>query len=134
MPTEVFDLFVEYPIQKVDGELRLVTGVVLEPDEVDAQNDTITAEEIRIAAHRFLAEFNKTTEIGEMHVKFGKLGIELVESHITHEDTKIGGEFVKAGSWIMTVKVVSDKVWAAVKEGRLTGFSIGGFATITEPS
>ena len=118
---------------KRDDDQRLVTGIVLEPDEVDAQNDTISADVIEKAAHNFLKQFNSSTKMGLMHEKFDNLGIDLVESYVTKEDTPIGGNPVKAGSWLMTVRITSDKLWGDVKAGRLTGFSIGGIATI-DPS
>jgi hypothetical protein len=37
---------------------------------------------------------------------------------------------VKKGSWLMTVHVSSDKTWRDVKDGKITGFSIGGVATV----
>lgn len=126
----VFDISGYIPILKTEEERRLVTGIVLEPDEVDAQNDTIKARVIEEAAHKFLRKYNRSTEMGLMHSIFGNIGVELAESYVTHEDTVLGGQKVKAGSWLMTVKVISDKVWADVKSGKLTGFSIGGTAII----
>lgn len=125
---------VEYPIAKLDNELQLVTGIVLEPDEIDAQDDTISADEIREAAHNFLRSFNEQTELGLGHKMFGTIGLELAESWIAPFDFELEGEKVKAGSWIMTVKVLDLDIWAAIKAGELTGFSIGGTATVTTES
>lgn len=123
-----------------DGkEKRLVTGIALEPDEVDAQNDWERAEVIERAAHQFLRDYNKPpeeggTQLGYMHKEFGDIGIELVESSIAHADYHLGGKSdakkVKKGSWVVTVHVSSDKRWKEVKEGKLTGFSVGGIATV----
>ena len=38
------------------------------------------------------------------------------------------GEKVAAGSWLMTVRIHDDALWAAVKAGKYTGFSIRGTA------
>ena len=35
-------------------------------------------------------------------------------------------QVVKKGSWVISVKVISDRLWKMVKDGELTGFSIGG--------
>lgn len=118
------------PIQKVDKEKRLVTGVVLEPGEVDAQNDTISAEVIEKASIRFLARFNDKTQLGLMHKQFGDVGLELAHSWIALEPSKVGGKKVKKGSWLMTMRVVSDKLWQRVKKGEFAGFSVGGVATV----
>ena len=118
------------PVTKVDSDKRLVTGIVLEPDEVDAQNDTITKEVIERAAHKFLSAYNEATRMGLMHKIFGSIGVDLVESWLAPSDLKIGGQKVKEGSWIMTVKVQSNDLWQKVKRGEITGFSIGGVATV----
>jgi hypothetical protein len=135
-----FEIFV--PVYRVelrkgaDGqEKRLVTGVVLEPNVIDAQHDYEEPETIERAAHKFLMNYNKPvgqngTQLGLMHRAFGDLGIELVESYVAPAEFALGNEKVKKGSWIMTVHVTSDKVWSDVKAGKLTGFSIGGVATI----
>lgn len=124
------DLSLYVPITKADEDERLVTGVVLEPDEVDAQNDTISAETIKEAAHEFLSEYNRLTKLGLMHRMFGNLGINLVESWIAKGDFKLGEQDIKKGTWLMTVKVMDDALWKKVKSGQITGFSIGGNALV----
>jgi 2'-5' RNA ligase len=127
-----YEVQLQFPIAKAEGEQRLVYGIVLEPDEVDAQNDTIRAEGIQKTAHNFLAKYNRESEMGYMHQRLGDIGVDLVESYIAPMDFTIGEESVKKGSWLITVKVHDDKLWADVKSGRLTGFSIGGIATILD--
>lgn len=127
---ERWDAQIDIPIVKADDERREVTGIVLEPDEVDAQNDTVSAEVIKEAAHKFLARFNRGTRLGLMHKIFGEIGVELVESSITDVNNKVGGKKVKKGSWVITVKILDDAVWKKVKDGDITGFSIGGVATV----
>jgi site-specific DNA-adenine methylase len=117
--------------KSADGtEKRLVTGIALEPNETDAQGDWIKAEAIEKTAHDFLRNYNKTTGMGLMHKAFGDIGIELVESSIAPFDYKVGVKPVKKGSWVVTVHVSSDKRWEEVKNGTLTGFSVGGLATV----
>lgn len=127
---EKYEVSLQVPILKADEEQRLVTGIVLEPDEVDAQNDTITADVIEKAAHNFLARYNRGTKLGVMHKIFGEIGVELVESFIAREDMELGGQPVKKGSWLMTVKILEEPMWKKVKSGEITGFSIGGVATV----
>lgn len=120
----------EVPIMKVDEAKREITGIVLEPDEVDAQNDTIGEEVITQAAHHFLADYNRATQMGLMHRLFGGIGVELYESWIAREDSELEGQKVKKGSWLMTVHVLSDQLWERVQRKEITGFSIGGSATL----
>lgn len=117
------------PITKIDREKRLVTGVVLEPEEVDAHGDWERKETIERTAHNFLARYNAATRLGLMHKIFG-VDVELVESWIERSDTTINGKPVKAGSWLITVRVNDLVLWSKIKRGLITGFSIGGIATV----
>lgn len=111
------------------GEKRLVYGIVLQPEVVDAQDDVISELEIETAAHAWLAGYNRENELGLMHKVFGDLGIELVQSYIAPVAFELGGKHVRKGTWIIVVRVVDDELWKLVKSGELTGFSIGGVAT-----
>jgi len=120
------------PVIKTDEDEKIVTGIVLEPDEVDAQGDTISKEAIKEAAHKFLSKFNKDTELGFMHKAFGDLGMGLIESWVAREDSDFGGSPVKSGSWLMSVQVSdNEKLWEKIKSGEIAGFSIGGVARVS---
>ena len=110
---------------KAEAEERVVIGVVLEPDEVDAQGDTISKEEIKNAAYRFMEEFAVS---GIQHKEFAGGRLKILESWIAPQDITIGDQVVKEGTWMMTKRVVDDDLWAAAKAGKFTGFSIGGSA------
>lgn len=112
-----------------ESEERFVYGIVLEPDGVDAQDDTISAPEIRTAAHKFMEDFQN---LGLQHMRFINGKAKILESFIAPEDVRIGGELVKKGTWMFGVRVLDDNIWKAIKEGLITGFSIGGSA-IREP-
>lgn len=128
--------FLVYTEKATSGsDRRLVTGIVLEPNVIDAQLDFEKPEVIERAAHRFVANYNRSsvdggTIIGLMHQKFNNVGVELVESYIAPSDFHLGGsskeKLVHKGSWVMTVHVLDDKLWKDVKDGKLTGFSVGG--------
>lgn len=119
------------PVLKVNAEEKSVTGVVLEPETVDAQLDIISEAVIQKAAENFLAKFNKATKLGLMHKNFSKK-FELLQSYIMPSDMTIGSTIVKKGSWIMKVRVIDNQVWKQVKEGKITGFSIGGKAKVIQ--
>jgi DNA adenine methylase len=107
------------------GDERYVLGIVLEPETVDAQEDIYSAAEIRSAAHRFMEEFQ---DVGLMHKMRVNGAVKIVESYLAPEDLSIGERAIKKGTWLLGVRVLSDALWTDVKEGRLTGFSIGGSA------
>lgn len=119
------DAVVTWSFTKQDEAKRVVTGPVLVPNVVDLQGDFEFAEDIEEAAFKFMED---ARNIGEMHTKFGNIGIP-VESWIAREPIFVdkGSEFkiFPKGTWMMSVKVTDDKVWEKVRNGELTGFSIG---------
>lgn len=104
---------------------RFVLGIVLEPEVVDAQGDIYSADEIRQAAHRFMEEFGG---LGLMHRLAVNDQVKVLESYVAPVDFEIAGVPVKKGTWLLGVRVLSDELWEQVKDGKLTGFSIGGSA------
>ncbi len=107
------------------GDERYVLGVVLEPETVDKQQDIYSHDEVRNTAHQYLVE---SRTIGLMHRGEINEKVQVLESYLAPVDFDIGGEPVKKGSWLLGVRVLDDALWAAVKRGDLTGFSIGGSA------
>jgi len=122
------DLFV--PIAKIDTDRQIVTGIVLEPGEVDAQNDTVSDEVIERASINFLSRYNSETQLGLMHKAFGDIGLQLAASWVALTNQTLGKKKVKRGSWLMSMKVIDSKLWERVKKGEFTGFSIGGVAKV----
>lgn len=108
---------------------RFVLGVVLEPDGVDAQDDTISEKEIAKTAHKFMERFQN---IGLMHEELA-MGVRILESYLAPVEFEVDDRTVKKGTWLLAVRVHSDKIWKAIKEGTFTGFSIGGSA-IRDPA
>ncbi|MGI5865531.1 MAG: XkdF-like putative serine protease domain-containing protein [Myxococcales bacterium] len=111
---------------------RYVLGIVLEPEVVDAQGDIYSADEIRAAAHRFREEFGG---LGLMHRLRVNDQVKVLESYLAPTDFTVGDITVRKGTWLLAVRVLSDELWERVKNGDLTGFSIGGSARrVPEPA
>ena len=115
------------PLTKATKDEQTVTGVVLQPDVVDAHGDIVKASVIRKAAHNFLDSYNMVTKLGLQHKDFKKQ-FQLLESYVAPQDIVLGGNTVKEGSWVIVVKILDSKIWEKVKKGEITGFSIGGKA------
>ncbi|MBX9884282.1 MAG: hypothetical protein K2X68_04845, partial [Novosphingobium sp.] len=130
------DLEVAVRVLKRDGaadtgggaqEERFVFGVILVPDDVDAQSDTYTADDVRKACHSFMEFFG-----GRMKVMHrgrpidGK--VKVLENYVTKQAERHGGETFPAGTWMLGIRVIADDLWRMVKSGEFNGFSIGGTA------
>jgi site-specific DNA-adenine methylase len=107
------------------GEEHYVLGIVLEPETVDAQNDIYSAAEVREAAHRFMQEYQN---VGLMHRDLVNGKVKILESYLTPAAFEISGAQIRKGTWLLAVRIVDDALWAQVKNGELTGLSIGGSA------
>lgn len=90
----------------------------------DGARDYFTAEEVRKAASTFM----KSLDSGIMHVD-GTFGhVTITESFIWPDgapDWDVDGTIVKSGDWLVG-GILDDDAWAAVKAGRLTGWSPQG--------
>jgi len=112
-------------ILKQGEELRLVLGIVLEPETVDLQEDIYSADEIRKTAHNFMADYHGQGN-GFMHNSKGEKGLRIVESYLAPIDMVVNKEKIKKGTWLMGTMVLDDKIWEMVKNGKITGYSVGG--------
>ena len=119
------DFELEIPIFKLNDDDHEVAGVVYEPDVIDAQGDSANADEIRKAAHKFLED---SRTIGLMHKEDAGPRAKLVESYIVPDNMRYGNQVIKKGSWVIVVKVTDNELWKAIKDGSITGFSMGGTA------
>ncbi|MFI8678796.1 XkdF-like putative serine protease domain-containing protein [Bacillus thuringiensis] len=118
----------QVPILKTEEEKQLVTGVVYEPDVEDSHGDKMTAEEIEKAAYTFMENYQ---HIDKQHDEIAGKGT-VVENWIAKSDMTVGEQEVKAGTWLMTVRVDDADTWEEIKKGEVTGFSMGGFGERVE--
>lgn len=110
---------------KKGEELRIATGIVLEPETVDGQGDIFSEEEVRKTAHSFLSNYYGQGN-GWMHKTYGSAKMKIVESYIAPVDMTINGEVVKKGSWLMSTLFLDEEIWKGVKEKQINGYSIRG--------
>jgi len=130
------------PISKADSEKQIVYGIVLDPYQIDSQDDWVPPRAIEETAHRWLAE---SRVIGLDHSD--KANAFPVESYMVpyppgeydkamaNEPHKaytmpFGDDVVHSGSWVLGTKL-GDSEWSKVKEGELNAYSIGGYGNRT---
>ena len=105
-------------IKKTDDDLRLATGAVYSPGIIDSHGDVMSAEEILKMAHNFMRG-NRNHMVDVSHDN-NLYGCHIVESYIARDDDPL---FIP-GSWVCTVHVPDDDIWAQIKAGELNGFSM----------
>lgn len=111
-------------------ELRVVTGIVMDPVNIDAFGNRVPDKDfIERVAFGFMERFQR---VGTDH-KLSSAGgtvvnpkLVVVESYIARQKHKVFGTEVPEGAWILSVKVLDDEVWDRVKRGELNGFSLEG--------
>jgi hypothetical protein len=113
------------PIFKANAHKQIVYSVVLSPNEIDAQDDFMDAEDIEKTAHRYLAN---SRVIGSGHSK--PIKAYPVESFIAPQDFEVDGQYghqtVTKGSWVLGVKIDDPDEWQKVVDGEYQGVSVGG--------
>ncbi len=126
---EILSKAIKVVRKDVSEEERYVLGIVLEPLKEmgtnDVQQDTYSAAEVRKACYLWMEKYGT---LGLQHQIALSGQVKVLENWIAPDDCVIGGQQVVKGTWLMGVRVVDDNLWQAVKDGTLTGFSIGGKA------
>jgi DNA adenine methylase len=54
--------------------------------------------------------------------------VKILESYLAPAPFALDGMQIRKGTWLLAVRVLDDELWAQIKTGDLTGFSIGGSA------
>jgi uracil-DNA glycosylase family 4 len=127
-------------VAKAAQDKQIVYGVVLDPYEVDTQDEWSPPAMIEETAHGYL---KRSRVVGREHTR--KAPSEVVESWVeqypTHEEYRaalalqphkafvrpFGSDVIHSGAWAMGVHL-GDTEWEAYQRGEITGFSIGGFS------
>lgn len=112
----------QVPILKTDETKRIVTGIVYEPDVLDAHDEFMTEGEIEKAAHLFMKEFRQVDKQHDFTSGYG----EVIESWVAKSEMKLEDQDIKKGTWLMSVHVTDDDTWEGIQKGEITGFSMGG--------
>lgn len=119
-------------IFKVDKKRHIVYGVVMEPDTVDTDNQFQNVEEVAKAFYKFQEKAVKHYDIQHNHEYTIDDEIIVVEKYLSPVDFTVeeSGEEIKKGTWVEGWKILSEPLWKAVEDGKLTGFSIEGYGFI----
>lgn len=119
------EITLEVSFKKIDEEEKTVTGIVYEPNVVDAQGDFMKADTIRKMAHHWMEKYQKYRESHNKDIDAED--VRVIESFIAPVTYAVGTEIVGAGSWVLTTKIQNEELWKKVKDGELNAYSIGGY-------
>ena len=128
----------------ISDERRVLMGVALIPDKPIYRNDpemgeyniVFSADTIEKAAYDFIRNGNSNNSTIEHEIDLGSDKVSVVESWIIEDTDKDKsrkyGFDEPIGSWMVTMKIHDDAVWAMAKAGEIQGFSIDGFFNLNE--
>ena len=108
------------PVVK-SAEKQVVLAEVYAPFELDTDAEAATPEEVEQAAYKFLSS-GRVDKIDLVHNGV-ETGSRVVESFIATKNDPRG---FAEGAWVMGVQVPDPDLWAAIKDGKINGFSLGG--------
>ena len=120
------------------GEKRLITGVVLIPNQKILRYDKLTktefyvefgAEEIRMLSQDFFRkgyQKNSTLHHEDSQVIEGLTFVEnwVIEDVTNDKSNALGFKGLKKGTWMMSAYIEDDAIWEKAKTGEVKGFSI----------
>lgn len=123
---------IESEITKADDEERLVWGwasvsTVKGRLVVDRQGDVIEPRELE----KFATDYMMVSRVGKDMHDGEPTSVTVHSFPLTNEIAEAFGIKSEIEGWIICQKVLDDDVWAAIKSGERTAFSIGGRATVT---
>lgn len=124
-----------YRVLKAEGAQRYTLGVAYPArrigkvdDGADTHGDYMSAEDLELAAWRFL----ERPDVGVMHADGTGGAAKVVESYIYRGPTwKVDDQVVEPGDWLVGA-VWSEEAWPSIAKGQLTGWSMQGMATREE--
>lgn len=123
-------------VKSLDSEKREALFVVLSPEEVDLHGDIYSEEEVEKACDNFNTHCRQANLLHQIQTD----SITITQSYVTPTSfTTDKGVEIKKGAWVAKVKFkendpVADVAFDMVKQGKLTGLSIGGRATVEDLS
>jgi len=117
-----------FKIMKVSEEKQLVGGIIYEPNAVDTQSEYTDAAEIEKGMIAFMEKYSDDARRIKIEHMGSTYHFPIIESFIPEVATKKGKDTIPAGAWWLMVKVTDSQIWKLIKDGTLTGFSMGGTA------
>jgi len=127
-----------FKFKSTDEEKRIVTGACMIPNQeivrLDAEGKpyfVFFTEETILKAQEVFAKYGKTKTTNLEHEDDTLQGATVVESWIVKDPSNdksnaLGFLNVAEGSWFVSYKVDNEELWAKVKNGEVSGFSIEG--------
>jgi hypothetical protein len=134
-------------------EEQYIFGIVLKPEVKDLQREIYAHKVVRDTAHLWMAEFMNTDL---QHKVFINDAADPVESTIekvafwmardgeAYPADPVTGDpmgapagaqlrFIPKGSWTVAHHIKDPELWAAIKRGEYTGYSINGLKKLSKP-
>ena len=110
--------------KSLNEELMQVTYVAMLPNSTDLHGDFTSVEEVRKAKE----SFNKSAQNANLFHLAMTDTFSVIESYLAPTDMILNSILVEKGTWLMTLQVLDEGLWALIKSGEINGISIGALA------
>jgi len=135
------------PVFKANAQKQIIYAVVLDPYQVDTQDDWCPPKDIEDTAHAFVKSSRVMDLQHEVVVDDAFVVESFVEIYPSESDKvkafnnephrayarQFGKDVIHSGAWILGVQL-SDRLWAMYEKGDIGAFSIGGLGRRSEAS
>ncbi len=112
-------------VMKTDNEKGILYGIVYAPDQEDSQGDIANAAEIEKAAYSFMKSLN-LRNVDREH-DFENRDAYVAESWLVRKSDPIFPDEPE-GAWAVAIKLESEELIKAAKDGDINGLSMAGTA------
>ena len=127
-----------FTLARVDEDKKLLIGPALIPEKMIPRYDDVNQEEFEVyfsqetvekAAELFMQQKRNDEYTIEHQAKVNGLSIfeSWIVSDVARDKSRVYGYDVPKGTWMVSVRVHNEDVWADVKDKKYRGFSIEGY-------
>jgi hypothetical protein len=122
----------EFAFKALLDDRKITYGVVYPVNQVDLQKEWAREAVVEGAAHRFMINYRQHDTFHDEQAGKGvtiESYIAPCDIHEFHGRQLSPDQVIKKGSWVMATQW-DDETWKLVKDGKIRGYSIGGFKKV----
>lgn len=123
---------IQFSFVRKDSKQHIISGIILEPDSLDNDEEFADAEEIEKASINFMMKYadgevgNTISHTKYLQSRYEGAQVKLIENYVAPVDIKVSKDTtIKKGSWVQSYKVFDIDLWDMIEDEKIVGFSMG---------